>query len=317
MVALARYRELIDNHIQQWIGRTPRTSLYSPMAYIMGLPAKRIRPAATLMSCELFGGSVSSALDAALGLELFHNFTLMHDDIMDEAPLRRGKSTVHMKWDVNAAILSGDAMLVKAYQLITSRPEIISTFNAHALMVCEGQQSDMDFEQRTDVSLEEYEEMIRKKTAVLLSCAMRIGALIAGASTSDQELIAGFGEELGMAFQLRDDLLDAFGDPGKTGKRLAGDLSSGKKTWLLIKALELEERTGSARLIGQLQLPPEQRDVQLMLSLIGSLGARDAAEQEVLRHESAALAAIEAIDVSADRKVPLLELAGVLMARDH
>jgi geranylgeranyl diphosphate synthase, type II len=317
MELLVRYRELLESRIAQWVDGLPATSLYAPMAYIMRLPAKRIRPTATLMACELFGTPATQALEPALGLELFHNFTLMHDDIMDQAPLRRGQETVHMKWDVNTAILSGDAMLVKAYELIGTRPDVLQLFNAHALAVCEGQQSDMEFEKRDDVTLAEYMEMIRRKTALLLACAMRTGAIIGGASEEDARQMGLFGEHLGLAFQLRDDLLDAFGDPGKVGKQPGGDLRAGKKTWLLIRGLELEAKEGSAVLRDQLQQTPEKRNIQVMLSTLERLGARHDAEAEVARHERGAIQAMESIGVVEERKEPLLQLAGLLMSRTY
>ncbi|HPF90865.1 MAG TPA: polyprenyl synthetase family protein, partial [Flavobacteriales bacterium] len=227
------HRALFDAHVERWSAALPAGDLYAPMAYLLALPGKRIRPTLTLMACELFGADPRNALDQALAIELFHNFTLMHDDIMDAASLRRGRPTVHAQWNVNTAILSGDAMLVMAYSVLGSDPYILSVFNQHALEVCAGQQLDMEFEQRAEVGLAEYREMIRLKTAVLLSAALRIGAIKAGATEADQQRIAAFGEGMGLAFQLRDDLLDAFGDPAVTGKEQGGDLRNGKKTWLL------------------------------------------------------------------------------------
>ncbi len=188
-------RKSIDGHVEQWVGSLPDDALYAPMAYLMGLPAKRVRPTLVLLANQLFGGPAASVLDEAIGVELFHNFTLMHDDIMDASPLRRGRPTVHEKWDTNTAILSGDAMLVKAYQMMGSDPKVLAIFNRYALEVCEGQQRDMDFEKRDNVTLTEYKEMIRLKTAVLLSCALRIGACKAGASEEDQGRIGAFGED--------------------------------------------------------------------------------------------------------------------------
>ncbi len=317
MDPITHYRDMVDRGIEEWIASLPATSLYEPMVYLMRLPAKRIRPIATLMSCELFGGDPRSALGPAIGIELFHNFTLMHDDIMDQAPLRRGHSTVHERWNINTAILSGDAMLVKAYQSIGSDPEVLRIFNSHALAVCEGQQSDMDFEQRSDVSTAEYMEMIRRKTALLLACAMRIGALIAGADQRNSEAIGRFGEHLGIAFQLRDDLLDAFGDPAKLGKQQGGDLRAGKKTLLLIKGLETEKQNGTSILSDQLSIDPDRRDVGSMLRELELLGIRAMVEAEIEGHERSALQALAAIDVPGERKRPLQQLAASLMSRLH
>ncbi len=317
MAGIERYRSLIEEAIERWIGTLPDNSLYAPMIYIMRLPAKRVRPCATLMACEMFGSPAKAALDAALAVELFHNFTLMHDDIMDHAPLRRGHATVHEKWNISTAILSGDAMLVKAYEMLSQHQAVVPIFNANAIAVCEGQQSDMDFEQRSEVGLPEYMEMIHKKTARLLGCALQMGAAIAGASKVDQERIAGFGGSLGTAFQLRDDLLDAFGDPGKVGKQPGGDLRAGKKTWLLIEGMRIESANGTSLLRDQLKLPENERDIGAMLQTIEKSGARSAAEKEVEKFENEAMELLDAIDVARERKKPLRDLAGMLMARSY
>ena len=295
----------------------PKGGLYAPMAYLMGLPAKRIRPALVLMGCELFGGRAEDALDEALGIELFHNFTLMHDDIMDAAPLRRGQPTVHEKWNVNTAILSGDAMLVKAYRLMTKRPEVSALFSRYALEVCEGQQLDMEFEQRDTVNAEEYRNMIRLKTAVLLACALRVGATIAGASKEDSEHIGAFGEHIGLAFQLRDDLLDAFGDPTRTGKQQGGDLRAGKKTFLLIRGLELSASNGRSELQAELAKPADRRDVPIMLNVLEELGLPEEAERAILAEEAEAETALNAVAVAEERKKPLRDLSASLMARSY
>lgn len=312
---MERYKELIEARVAAWCAALPENGLYAPMTYLMGLPAKRVRPALALMGCELFGGRAEDAIDEAIGLELFHNFTLMHDDIMDQAPLRRGQPTVHMKWGLNSAILSGDAMLVKAYQLVGRYPEVHAVFSRCALEVCEGQQLDMDFERRDDVRVDEYKEMIRLKTAVLLACALRIGAIVAGAKEEDQERIAAFGEHLGLAFQLRDDLLDAFGDPARTGKQQGGDLRAGKKTFLLIRGSEraAENRTGILR--DELLKKPEERDVLRLLALLETLGVREEAERVVIHHHRQAYGMLNAIDAPEERKAPLIALADLLVDR--
>src|SRR3978361_2125846 len=217
--------------------------LYEPIKYILSLGGKRMRPALLLMACDLFGGDVKKAISAALAIEVFHNFTLMHDDIMDNAPLRRGKTTVHERWNNNVGILSGDVMLIEGYKLMMQvdqpllRP-ILNIFNETAVGVCEGQQLDMEFETRNNVGIDEYITMIRLKTAVVLGGALKIGALIGGASTADATLMHTFGEQLGIAFQWQDDILDVYGDPEKCGKQVGGDIISNKKTYLLLKALE-------------------------------------------------------------------------------
>ncbi len=309
------YRAMVEERIATWCSALPANSLYAPMAYLMALPAKRVRPALVLMSCELFGGRAQDALEEALGIELFHNFTLMHDDIMDAAPLRRGQATVHVKWDVNTAILSGDAMLVKAYQLMGREARVSALFSQYALEVCEGQQLDMDHGQRDAVRVEEYLKMIRLKTAVLLSCALQVGATIARADDADRERIGRFGEHLGMAFQLRDDLLDAFGDPGKMGKQQGGDLRNGKKTLLLIRGLELSDKAGRDELRKELGRKPEERDVTRMLATLQELGVRQEAEDMVAKHDRIALSELDALEVPEHNKRPLQELAMMLMQR--
>ncbi len=312
---MQRYKDLIEARIDAWCAALPIGGLYPPMAYLMKLPAKRVRPIAVLMACELFGNKAEDALEEALGIELFHNFTLMHDDIMDASPLRRGDPTVHVKWNTNAAILSGDALLVKAYEFMGERPAVLRLFNRYALEVCEGQQFDMDFEQRGDVLAAEYMEMIRLKTAVLLSCALQVGAAVAGASAEQGAHLGKFGEKLGLAFQLRDDLLDAFGETERTGKQRGGDLRAGKKTWLLIRGSEAERASRGSLLADQLALTPEARDVVLMSNELERLGARQDAEALVQGLERAALDELDAVDVADERKAPLRGLATMLMGR--
>ncbi|MBK8583711.1 MAG: polyprenyl synthetase family protein [Flavobacteriales bacterium] len=312
-----QHNKLIEEHITTWVKALPQGGLYAPMAYLMGLPAKRVRPALVLMACELFGGRAEDALDEALGIELFHNFTLMHDDIMDAAPLRRGQPTVHEKWNVNTAILSGDALLVKAYQLMAKRPDVSAIFSKYALEVCEGQQLDMEFERRDDVTTAEYTAMIRQKTAVLLACALCVGAAISGANEEDSNRIGAFGEHTGLAFQLRDDLLDAFGDSAKTGKQKGGDLRAGKKTFLLIRGLELSAANGRNELREELAKPAEQRDVPRMLQALEELGVRNEAERAIQAEDRKAAEALDAIAVPEERKEPLRALTAQLMARNY
>ncbi len=307
----------VEEALDRWLLQLPDGSLYAPIRYIMRLPAKRIRPVAMLMSCGVFSDRIEEALSPALGLELFHNFTLMHDDIMDRAPLRRGQPTVHEKWNINSAILSGDAMLVKAYELLSIDVDLLKVFNAAALDVCEGQQLDMDFEDRTDVSVDEYLEMIRLKTAALLGCALRMGAIIGGAGEDDRSLMGSFGEKLGIAFQLRDDILDAFGDPGKVGKKTGGDLKAGKKTWLLIRALEKEQAAGERELQDQLMLDPDARDVGSMLAVLDRYDVRNEAAAVADRYEREALDALRSVKAEEDRKQPLYDLAQSLIARAY
>ncbi|MCC8142656.1 MAG: polyprenyl synthetase family protein [Tannerellaceae bacterium] len=221
----------------------PPTNLYEPIRYILSLEGKRIRPALTFMAFNLYKENTASCMQPALALEVFHNFTLLHDDLMDQADIRRHKPTIHKVWSPNTAILSGDAMLISAYQLIAQTPEkylkeILDLFSTTALEICEGQQYDMEFEGREDVDEKEYIEMIRLKTAVLLACALKMGAILADAPQADQENMYQFGINIGLAFQLQDDLLDVYGDSATFGKKIGGDILTNKKTFLLINALK-------------------------------------------------------------------------------
>lgn len=253
MKAFENYLTLIEAELGKIaLPETPK-NLYQPIDYFLQLGGKRIRPMLTLLATECFGSPKEKAIHAAIAVELFHNFSLMHDDIMDAAPLRRGKTTIHQKWNTNVAILSGDVLFVKAYQeLAKQAPEVLHElfilFNKTAIEVCEGQQLDMDFENLNDVSVEAYIEMIRLKTSVLLGCALQFGAIIAGASTPDQELIYDYGINIGIAFQIQDDLLDLYGEQEQIGKQIGGDLIANKKTLLCLLAEEQADTHNKARL---------------------------------------------------------------------
>lgn len=314
---LKKTRALVESYLQQWVVDLPEGGLYEPIRYLLGLKAKRIRPSMLLMGAEMFGLKAEDAIDEALAIEIFHNFTLMHDDIMDEAPLRRGEPTVHTKWNVNTAILSGDAMLVKAYQLIGQNPKALQVFSRYALQVCEGQQLDMEFEKFNQVTMDQYSEMIRLKTAVLLSCALQIGAILGRATGQEIQHMGAFGEQLGIVFQLKDDMLDAFGDPSKVGKQRGGDLRSGKKTWLLIKGLELCAKNDRTELIDELNKPADQRDVIKMTAVLDEVGARELLIDAIEKAHGTAMAHMDSIPVPEKRKKHLLLLAESLMERVH
>ncbi len=247
MKSLKELLTLVEQDIKGlYLNRTPK-ELYLPIDYALSVGGKRIRPALCLLACNLFNKEVSSAVKPAIGLEVFHNFTLLHDDIMDKAPIRRNQPTVHIKWDENTAILSGDAMLIEAYEYFFDLEphllaQVLPIFNRTAREVCEGQQFDMNFETRLDVSESEYMEMIRLKTAVLLAGALKIGAIIGGANEHDAQQLYDFGIAMGLAFQLQDDYLDSFGDEATFGKQIGGDIVENKKTYLLIKALEYDSK---------------------------------------------------------------------------
>ena len=306
MEKIEKYTRLIENTLaRQDFDSDPR-ELYEPISYILSLGGKRLRPALTLAACELYGGDITEALMPALGIEIFHNFSLIHDDVMDKAPLRRGKKTVHERWNHDIAILSGDAMLVKAYQYMASvdhsiLPQVMKTFSKTALEVCEGQQYDLNFEKQQDVSQEDYIDMIRLKTSVLLGCALKVGALVAGASVKESNNLYHFGENIGIAFQIQDDILDAFGNPEKFGKTPGGDILNDKKTIMMIHARQNADAAQLARLTAEYSTPEEKvRNIQ---KLFLETGAKQNAEatmddyyKEALRHldESNGDAAIKA-----------------------
>src|SRR6056297_3754737 len=234
-------RKEFESSLEAYCDSLPNTPLYHPVKYILSLGGKRIRPILVVLSSRAFQGDDKVAFHGALAIEIFHNFSLVHDDIMDEAPLRRGNQTVHSKWNDNAAILSGDAMLIEAYKQIALTgknclADVLEVFNATSIEVCEGQQLDMDFEASNSVTVDQYLEMIRLKTAVLIGCALEIGAILAGADDADARSLYEFGKLAGLGFQLQDDYLDAFGDPERFGKQVGGDIISNKKTFLSIRA---------------------------------------------------------------------------------
>jgi geranylgeranyl diphosphate synthase type II len=319
---LAVYSTLLENEINQLdFPKTP-SNLYDPLRYFMQLGGKRMRPMLTLLGAELFGLQKEAVINAALSVEVFHNFTLIHDDIMDEAPLRRAKETVHTKWNQNIAILSGDVLFVKAYQLLAKQDpkhlaELLNVFNRTAQEVCEGQQMDMDFESRSDVRIEEYVEMIRLKTSVLLGCALELGAIVAEANADDRQHLYDFGQHLGIAFQIQDDILDLYADPEKFGKQVGGDVISNKKTLLNLKAKELAN-SAQRELLSQLET---EQDLILKVSktrdLFSDIGAREACEVEMKKHYDFAMNSLKQINVADQNKLSLIALADFLMQRDN
>lgn len=323
MHSIPQLQEIINKAIAEIKYTESPAELYAPISYLMELGGKRMRPVLVLLSAELFGGNIKKALDAAIGIELFHNFTLMHDDIMDKAPLRRGKPTVHAKWSENTAILSGDVMFVEAYKMMIRVEDVIlrqvlDIFSDTASAVCQGQQADMDFEKRADVSIEEYLHMIKQKTAVLLAGSMEIGALIGGADSHQSKLLYEFGENLGLAFQLQDDILDVYGDPEKFGKQVGGDILANKKTFLLIKAKELAQKNESteiARWIHGTNHKPTEK-IKAITSMYDKLGVRKLAESQMEVYVRKALVALNLISVQNDTKVLLKDFAETLLLRE-
>ncbi|GGG76486.1 isoprenyl synthetase [Parapedobacter pyrenivorans] len=297
-------------------------NLYDPIRYMLQIGGKRIRPLLTLMAADLFSvADIEEAVPAALAIELFHNFSLVHDDIMDNAPLRRGHQTVHEKWNPNIAILSGDNLLIMAYGQLANcpadnLPAILKTFNTMAAEVCEGQQSDMDFERTDIVSIDEYLNMIRLKTSVLLGAALKMGALIAGADQTNAQSIYSFGVDVGIAFQLQDDILDVYGDPEQFGKQRGGDILANKKTYLLVKAMEMADvatRTELRAWLADTDHPTDKID--RITAIYNNLGVRSEVESAKQLHIERAYTALDTIPVQSNRKTPLRQLAQALLNR--
>ncbi|WP_293883719.1 MULTISPECIES: polyprenyl synthetase family protein [unclassified Sphingobacterium] len=320
-------------HLQQLVMEAIETSkfpetpsnLYDPIRYILTLGGKRVRPVLTLMAAELFGmRDMADIIPAAKAVEFFHNFSLIHDDLMDKAPLRRGKTTVHEKWDANIAILSGDGLLVKAYEEISKcnpvyLPATLKILSKVAMEVCEGQQLDMDYESRSSLSMAEYLEMIRLKTSVLLGGALQLGAILSGADEQQQQLIYDFGENVGLAFQLQDDILDAYGDPETFGKIVGGDILINKKTFLLVKLMAVISQEDKPILKNLLEAPAEDTPSKIkdMLALYGKYEIKAAADKLKDSYTQRAFEKMEALNVPNHRKEPLLVLANNLLVRQQ
>lgn len=322
---MARIEELQDQFLQALsdleLPENPK-DLYDPIKYTLSNGGKRMRPLLVLMGCKIFSKDISNALNPAIGIELFHNFTLLHDDIMDDAPLRRGQPAVHKKWTSNIAILSGDAMMVKTYQsLIKTDPTVLSSllaeFNKTAVEVCEGQQFDMDYELRDDVTIDEYLQMIKLKTAVLLAASLKIGALIGGANEQNAKLIYDFGLNAGMAFQLQDDILDVYGEREKVGKQKGGDIISNKKTFLLLKALELANGNTSAMLNNWLESTGTTDKVEAVTAIYEDLGVKELAEEKMWEYYQKGMSSIDKVEGNSEWIDQLKDFTHNLMHRDN
>ena len=299
------------------------TELYEPINYILNVGGKRLRPALVLMSCNLFCDDIEKALAPAHAIEIFHNFTLVHDDIMDEAPLRRGQPTIHTKYDTNIAILSGDVMLVYAYEYLLQVPgnviaKVIKAFNRFAIAVCEGQQFDVNFETRNDVSIAEYIRMIELKTAALIAGALEIGAYVGGATDEDAFHIAEFGRNVGIAFQLQDDILDTFGDPEKFGKKVGGDIAQNKKTYLVLKCLQLADEVTALKLGELLSSKPENEKLKIktVTEIFNNLNVRKYATAEKAKYLDKAYHHLNSIKISEVKKEVLKSFAKMLVDRE-
>lgn len=315
--------ELIQHYIDSLPYDRKPESLYEPIKYVLSLGGKRIRPMLMLMSYALYKDDVESILPQAIGLETYHNYTLLHDDLMDNADVRRGMPTVHRKWDANTAILSGDSMLVLAYQRMQNcpadkLPAVLDVFTTTALEIGEGQQYDMEFETRNDVHEEEYIEMIRLKTSVLLACAMKIGAIMAEAPKEDVDNLYRFGERMGLAFQLQDDFLDVYGDPKVFGKAIGGDITSNKKTYMLINAIGKAEGKDKETLMGWINAKDFDREekVKAVTEIYTRLGIDTMAKAKMEEYYAEALAALAKVSVPEEKKAQLREYAAKMMKRE-
>jgi len=323
MLTFKELQDTINTRIKSLdFGKQP-VELYEPIRYTLEAGGKRMRPVLVLAACNLFTDDIDGAVDPAIAMEVFHNFTLLHDDLMDNADLRRNRQTVHKRWNDNIAILSGDAMLIKAYQLIVKAPEarlapIIELFNQTALEVCEGQQFDMNFEDRMDVSEDEYIEMIRLKTSVLVAASLKVGALCANANETDAQKLYEFGVNLGLAFQLQDDYLDTYGNPDTFGKKIGGDIVANKKTYMLIKARELAKGEQAAtlnNLISGNHVPADKK-IKAVIDIYNNLNIRKLVKDKMEYYYQQAMNAFEAVNVEASKKTMLIELADKLMVRE-
>lgn len=322
MRSISEYSSVFIEYLEQrTLAKEPR-NLYEPIDYILKLGGKRLRPVLTLMAAELFDVPYEKALDAALAIEIFHNFSLVHDDIMDDAPLRRGQQTVHEKWDINTGILSGDAMLIRAYQLFENYDgvqfrELAKLFSKTAIEVCEGQQYDVDFETRDDVTLPEYLKMIEYKTAVLVGAALKMGSIVAGASQECQEGLYNYGRDLGIAFQLQDDYLDAFGDPETFGKQVGGDIIENKKTFLYLTALENSKKDEAQQLEHLFSISPvdPSEKIETVKEQFLDSGAAKATQEEMVKYTQQAFTSLKNIDISEEKKQLLRDFGLGLMKR--
>jgi geranylgeranyl diphosphate synthase type II len=296
--------------------------LYEPISYILSIGGKRLRPVLLLLGCDMFSGDIEEAISPAIGVEVFHNFTLLHDDVMDKASIRRNRATVHTKWDINTAILSGDAMAIKAYEFVSDCQEkyikkVLKVFNKFALQVCEGQQFDMDFEQKFKVSIEEYINMIRLKTASLIAGGLKIGAIIANAPDDDCEYLYNFGLNIGLAFQLQDDYLDVYGDVDVFGKQIGGDILSNKKTFLLTLALENENNSDYNSLVDWINAEdfiPEEK-IKMVTQIYNNQNIKELTKNKMDNYLEKALSELAKVNLPDENKSELVQIAKKLINR--
>ena len=321
---MENYSELFLNYIKSFRFKETPVGLYEPINYLLELGGKRVRPQLTLMATDIFGGNLKKSLPSALSVELFHNFTLMHDDIMDDAPLRRGQQTVHERWNINTGILAGDTMLVQAYQSLEAYPDelfgkLTRLLSQTAIQVCEGQQFDLDFETQSETTIEEYLEMIRLKTAVLVGCALKMGAYISVVDESEAQKLYDFGVKLGMAFQIQDDFLDAFGDSETFGKQLGGDIIENKKTILYHKALSMASFKQKDQLREWFQANKKFNNqvdkVLIVKKLFKETGAAEASQKLMQYYTKEAFNILDTLAINSEKKQLLIDFSNKLMQR--
>jgi geranylgeranyl diphosphate synthase type II len=324
MYTLLEAQNLVEKQLQTLTIPDTPPELYEPVRYVLSMGGKRIRPALMLLACDLFNGAVEPALIPAMAIEVFHNFTLLHDDIMDKSELRRGKPTVHIKYDENIAILSGDVMSILASRLINQSPGVVlqmvhDIFTRTAMQVCEGQQFDMNFEDQLTVTEEEYLHMIELKTAVLIAASLKIGAILGGASEKDADDLYAFGRHLGIAFQLQDDLLDTFGDPALVGKKLGTDIADNKKTFLMIEALRKANPAQKEELTSWLKRKEFDWDekVHAVTSLFNDLNVKDSTEAKIKEFYAESLENLKRVNRPEEQKTELYHFASFLMNRER
>ena len=323
MLNIEFFRGCFNSYLANKLSTKEPHNLYDPIVYIMDLGGKRLRPILTLISADVLGGKYEDALDAALSIEIFHNFSLVHDDIMDAAPLRRGEKTVHKKWDINTGILSGDVMLINSYQYLENYPadlfkSLLKVFSKTAIEVCEGQQYDMDFELSDQVTVPDYLKMITYKTAVLIAAAMKMGAIISRSSEKSQDEIYDYGINLGIAFQLQDDYLDAFGDPENFGKQVGGDIIENKKTFLYIRAMELGTAEEKNELKNLFSIKPQnpQEKILTVKQIFTRSGAAEVTRKEIKKYTLQAFQILESLEAPEKKKEVLKQFGNKLMNRE-
>jgi geranylgeranyl diphosphate synthase type II len=321
MKILEPYKAIFLHHLEEELVPKEPTNLYKPISYILSIGGKRLRPLLAMLMCDVYGSAPEKAIHAAMAVEIFHNFTLVHDDVMDHAALRRGKQTVHEKWNLNTAILSGDAMMIRAYQFLENydndlHKPLTKLFSNTALQVCEGQQLDVDFEEREDVTIEEYLQMIIYKTSVLIGAAMKMGALIANVPDNEAQKVYDFGLNLGIAFQLKDDYLDTFGNAEIFGKKIGGDILENKKTLLYLKALEKADETSKKKLTAWYRTNEQsEQKIKEVTNIFSSLKIDEVVKKEIVKYNEKAFEFLSQLSISKEKSTILKQFSDQLSKR--